>query len=223
MTTKRSASAAKHVSRASQKAVGKSQKQGRARKQKREAIVRMYRQGLGDCFLITLPRKPEPFHLLLDCGALKSRHYGDQEMKDVVNDIIRTTTRVKTSRGRKVTHARLDAVAVTHEHWDHISGFIQARDLYEKVAIENVWVAWTEEPNNELAQHLKNQFKKKKQAVEKALALISERQKENELMGLYQKAISGLFGFFGEFGVAAPGEAATSPRTTEAAWNYILG
>ena len=199
------------------------QKGGRNRKQKREAIVRMYRQGLGDCFLITLPRKPEPFHILLDCGALKSRHYGDQEMKDVVNDIIRATTGVKTSRGRKVTHARLDVVAVTHEHWDHISGFIQARELFDKVKIENVWTAWTEEPNNEVAQHLKNQFKKKKQAVEKALALMSEKQENNGMIGLYQKAISSVFGFFGEFGAASVGEAATSLRTTEAAWDYILG
>src|SRR5262245_46716677 len=33
--------------------------------------VRMYRQGLGDCFLITFPReKREPVHILIDCGAL---------------------------------------------------------------------------------------------------------------------------------------------------------
>src|SRR5690349_12577305 len=39
------------------------------------ARIRMYRQGLGDCFLVTLPRaagsqKPSDFHILLDCGVI---------------------------------------------------------------------------------------------------------------------------------------------------------
>lgn len=34
----------------------------------RELIVRMYRQGLGDCFLLTFPGEPKPFNLLIDCG-----------------------------------------------------------------------------------------------------------------------------------------------------------
>src|SRR5687768_13773979 len=35
------------------------------------ARVRMYRHGLGDCFLVTFPRKKkDPFHMLIDCGAL---------------------------------------------------------------------------------------------------------------------------------------------------------
>ena len=35
------------------------------------ARVRMYRHGLGDCFLLTLPRSSgRPFHVLIDCGVL---------------------------------------------------------------------------------------------------------------------------------------------------------
>jgi hypothetical protein len=33
--------------------------------------VRMYRQGLGDCFLITLPRKnAKPYYIMIDCGVI---------------------------------------------------------------------------------------------------------------------------------------------------------
>ena len=33
--------------------------------------VRMYRQGLGDCFLVTLPRtNGQPYYLLIDCGVI---------------------------------------------------------------------------------------------------------------------------------------------------------
>jgi len=35
------------------------------------ALVRMYRQGLGDCFLITLPKRDgSPWHMLIDCGVI---------------------------------------------------------------------------------------------------------------------------------------------------------
>ena len=33
--------------------------------------VRMYRQGLGDCFLVSLPRHNcQTFYLLIDCGVI---------------------------------------------------------------------------------------------------------------------------------------------------------
>jgi hypothetical protein len=56
----------------------KSQRQSTARAAKPAGAnyrvrVRMYRdQGLGDCFLLTFPRKDRaPFNLLIDCGALQ--------------------------------------------------------------------------------------------------------------------------------------------------------
>src|SRR4051812_4997003 len=109
-------------------------------KTKKELTIRMYRQGLGDCFLITFPRNPEPFHLLIDCGALNSKHYGAELMKDVVRDI-----KIK-------TNGKIDAVVATHEHWDHISGFLQAEEIFRKIKVDKVWASWTEEPNNESAK-----------------------------------------------------------------------
>src|SRR5215813_13774453 len=53
----------------------------------KEVWIRMYRQGLGDCFLLSFPRAGKRFHLLLDCGAFASRHYDDSLMKEVVGDI----------------------------------------------------------------------------------------------------------------------------------------
>ena len=32
--------------------------------------VRMYRQGLGDCFLLSFPRPGGESHVLIDCGVL---------------------------------------------------------------------------------------------------------------------------------------------------------
>jgi hypothetical protein len=169
----------------------------------KEVTIRMYRQGLGDCFLITFPRKPEPFYFLIDCGAIASRHYNDTDMKNVVNHI------------RATTHNHLDVLAATHEHWDHISGFTQAKDIFDAISVDQVWVAWTEEPDNVAAKVLKDRFKKQKRAVEMALRRIPEGAHDARL-GLYKKAIGELFGFFGGLGVKG------SKGRTEVAWKYIL-
>jgi hypothetical protein len=213
----------KKTVKAAKKNVGASKKTAavkgsvRARKKAREVRIRMYKQGLGDCFLLTFPRRPEPFHMLIDCGALKSKHYGAQEMNDVVGNIRQTLSDEAANRARKNSPARLDVVAATHEHWDHISGFWQARTIFDELDVKKVWVAWTEEPENEVAQQLKNEFKKKKKAVANAMALIPETKKSDERLGVYRAAISELFGFFGGFGANA-----ASPGGTEEAWQYML-
>src|SRR5687768_12553836 len=48
--------------------------------------VRMYRQGLGDCFLLTFFTGREPVHMLIDCGTLGSTTTG-VKMQEVVKSI----------------------------------------------------------------------------------------------------------------------------------------
>jgi hypothetical protein len=169
----------------------------------KEVRIRMYRQGLGDCFLLSFPRAGKRFHLLVDCGALASKHYDDSRMKQVVGDIM------------TATGGHIDVLAATHEHWDHISGFTQAQEIFDKIKVDTVWTAWTEEPDNAAAKILKERFKKEKKAVEMALARIPDAVQKSQL-GLYKKAITELFGFFGGLGVQG------GKGKTEAAWEYIL-
>jgi hypothetical protein len=163
----------------------------------------MYRQGLGDCFLLTFPRARKPFHLLIDCGALVSKHYDAALMKKVVADI------------EKRTDGHLDVVVGTHEHWDHVSGFLDAKDVFKRIAVGQVWVAWTENPDSEAARVVKAEFKKRKRAVAMALARIPE-EKKNTQLGLYRKAINELFGFFGALGAKG------GKGRTEEAWDTLL-
>ncbi|HEY0172189.1 MAG TPA: hypothetical protein VGB98_14285 [Pyrinomonadaceae bacterium] len=217
MQSKKTVKASKKKTGAGKKPAA-AKKGGGARRKAREVRVRMYRQGLGDCFLLTFPRDPEPFHMLVDCGALKSKHYGNEQMKAVVGHIRQTLGDEAAGRARKKSPARLDVVAGTHEHWDHISGFWQAREIFDELDVKKVWVAWTEEPENEVAKRLKKEFKKKKTAVANAMALIPENKKSEERLGVYRAAISELFGFFGGLGADA-----ASPGGTQEAWDYMLG
>src|SRR5262249_2013551 len=99
--------------------------------------VRMYRHGLGDCFLLTFPRNGnKPFQMLIDCGALAR----DGQFMTRIVEHIRDTI-----RDGKAGKARLDVVVATHEHKDHLSGFNQARDVFNAdFEFGAVWLGWTE-------------------------------------------------------------------------------
>src|SRR5260221_14618269 len=89
--------------------------------------VRMYRQGLGDCFLITMPAASgKPFYMLIDCGVVLGTPDPTTPMKRVVNDIT------------QVTKGEIDLLVATHEHWDHVSGFVQVQDLFDKLKVKDV-------------------------------------------------------------------------------------
>src|SRR5262249_367532 len=70
--------------------------------------IRMYRQGLGDCFLLTFPRKDKsPFNLLVDCGALNRSKKFMTSIVEHIEESVRVNDHEK---------ARLDLVVATHEH-----------------------------------------------------------------------------------------------------------
>src|SRR5205085_8571469 len=50
---------------------------------------------------------------------------------------------------------QLTVLVATHEHKDHLSGFNTAPDLFTAMKPQHVWLAWTENPNDELAQQIK--------------------------------------------------------------------
>ena len=136
----------KAVTRASKRGLGTPESNGDFR-----IKVRMYRQGLGDCFLITIPRRSgKPFYAVIDCGVILGTADAGTVMTEVVEHIIKTTD------------GHIDMVAATHEHWDHISGFGQARDLWtnkDRLTVGEVWLSWAEDKNNALAQKLHGERK----------------------------------------------------------------
>ena len=103
--------------------------------------VRMYRQGLGDCFLITFDPGGQEKHLLIDCGTLGATTTG-VGLSSVVQDIVQTTG----------NHVNL--LIATHEHWDHVRGFHDQKTPFASLRADNVWLAWTENPNDSHAKKI---------------------------------------------------------------------
>jgi hypothetical protein len=105
--------------------------------------IRMYRQGLGDCFLLSFTNsRGEQHHLLIDCGVLPFSKGGAARLDLAAEDILAETGR------------RIHTVVATHEHADHISGFASAAEILglgkkkptAPVKVEQIWLAWTEDP-----------------------------------------------------------------------------
>ena len=111
--------------------------------------VRMYNPGFGDCILITAPGDDGTSrHILIDCGVHHQYPGRENRMRLIAGDIV------------KVTGNHLDVVAITHEHTDHLYGFKYARDIFKNVKIDELWLGWTENPDDPVALELKKTIKK---------------------------------------------------------------
>lgn len=103
--------------------------------------IRMYRIGFGDCFLVSLPMSGDGGfrHILVDCGVHSKGNIGTL---DQITDNIAA-----------VTNKKLAIVIATHAHQDHISGFEPQK--FGKFEIGEVWMPWSEDPNDPKAAKLK--------------------------------------------------------------------
>ena len=165
--------------------------------------IRTYRQGLGDCFLLTFYDGHTTTNILVDCGVLLGTANANDIMNRVVRDIIDTTEN------------HLDVVVATHEHWDHVSGFNQARDRFAEMEIDQIWMAWTEDPRDQQAGDLRAEREERKQALSASLAVWTQRLQANPTQVTARTtarhdAAQQLLGFFGGDLAAAQGRSKTS-------------
>jgi len=106
----------------------------------KQVNIRMYRPGLGDCFLLTFKgSNNERRYMLIDCGVLQKTANQESRLGKIIQDIREQTEGSNGNRGK------LHIVVATHEHVDHISGFVMHNTRFqEEFDIEEVWLAWTE-------------------------------------------------------------------------------
>lgn len=127
--------------------------------QDRAVRIRMYRKGLGDCFLLGLPRSSagdRPFWILIDCGLIVGTSDPEGKIGQILDDVATTTGRSGAKRGR------IDLLVVTHEHWDHVSGFVDGAKHFDEIEVGAIWFPWTEDPDDPLAQALRTERERRR-------------------------------------------------------------
>lgn len=122
---------------------------------RQKITVRMARNILGDCFLLTYQAaQPDGSYgratsILIDFGVLQAVEGAREIMQELGSSI------------RDLCHGHLDYLVVTHEHADHISGFAHAGSLFfpgagePVITIGTLWMAWTEDPHDTQARDLR--------------------------------------------------------------------
>lgn len=166
--------------------------------------VRHYCQGIGDCHLLAF-RRPDgtPFYMLIDCGVHSAVAGGSAMVDRIVEDIAAVTRRI-------------DVLVATHEHWDHISGFITAAETFKTLEIGAVWMGWTEDPADAQARQL-DTFKAQALAAldktQQALDAADERRDGAPRLGFHLQGMrDGLRGVLGFHSFGAKGERVRSAR-----------
>jgi hypothetical protein len=170
----------------------------------------MYRQGLGDCFLLTCSDGNDESHLLIDCGVLKGTGDAEKRMQDVAQSVHDTT------------NGKLDRLIVTHEHWDHLSGFLQAGTIFDTFEVGEVWLAWTEDPQDELANELRKRKEKRLNGIV-AAAKLADRN-ETPAARRTTAQLESLLNFHGDLGLAGTkttGKALEWVKARQAPVNYL--
>ncbi len=135
--------------------------------------IRMYCQGLGDCFLLKFESEAgqNPFNMLVDFGLFLHTKGETIRLKEVADNINLETGGI------------LDLVLGTHEHYDHLSGFAhqESWDVLDNMKIRNLWLSWCEDEKSELATKLKTSTRIQSKALFDALGKASA---DKEKLGL---------------------------------------
>lgn len=90
-----------------------------------------------------------------------------------------------------MTGGVLDVVVGTHEHWDHLSGFTQAKEVFAGIQIREVWFSWAENPKDPDARKLD----KYKGDAAAALAVAAIGLRDAEGLDDVANGIDSLLGF----------------------------
>lgn len=169
--------AARKASRGARKAATASAAAGGA------VRIRHYCQGIGDCHLLRFPIPNLPdFTILIDCGVHLSVSGGNETVKRIVQDIRKETKRI-------------DVVVVTHEHWDHVSGFLTAADEFAQLEIGAVWLPWTENRDDPQARQLDKYREQSLAALQLASSRLALAGATNSYLSAIGESLETVLGF----------------------------
>ena len=116
--------------------------------------VKMFQVGeLGDCFLLTFKEAAKESNVLIDCGSFRNSAKSKTRLTTIVKYI-----------NKQLGTKKLDVVVGTHQHNDHVSGFVHCEDLFTK-RVSQVWLSWLDDPKDGDAKVIRKEHKNLVQSV----------------------------------------------------------
>lgn len=160
------------------------------------AKIQMYRLNeLGDCFLITLAVGDQSSRMLIDCGSFRNSKLSVDRIKEVV-------AQIKTDVDKKP----LDVVVGTHQHNDHVSGFVHAEKEFKKIGVGQVWLSWLDNPTDKIAQQIGSDHHNLKMHLAAARdSLTAHLEKAKGARPMAARSLELLNDILGFYGAAASG------------------
>lgn len=172
-----------------------------------KATIRMYRLNeLGDCFLLTFATpasgggKAARSHLLVDCGSFRNSSQSIARLQQI-------TAQIKADLGGD----ELDVVVATHQHNDHVSGFLHCQPDFQAMRVGQVWLSWLDDPADPTAREIGKEYHNLRlQLIDaaKSLQQLAARRKPGPTAARSIEVLTDMMGFSG---LAAAGEPAEVP------------
>lgn len=101
--------------------------------------LRAYNVRFGDCVLVSLASGDNEKHILFDFGNAPSSVRAQGGVNDVFKPIAEDIF--------KVTSGTLDLLVMSHEHLDHMEGFLDQRKIFDKMNVREVWMSVMSAPD----------------------------------------------------------------------------
>ncbi len=130
------------------------------------AKVKMFRVGeLGDCFLLTFQQGNRKGNVLIDCGSFRNSNQSKEQLNTIA-------LKIKEILGED----KIDLLVATHQHNDHLSGFLHAKEVFESMNIEKVCFSWLDDPLDPLAQSIQEKHNKLKLTLLKIRNYLDQKE-----------------------------------------------
>jgi hypothetical protein len=113
----------------------------------------------------------------------------------------------------------VDILVITHQHYDHISGFLQARDIWSQIKVDALYLPWTEATNE---RQDADTLTKLRDALNRAAEEAVERTAETQALSAHPalRAEAGFLGLDPESGFAATRKKGSGKVSMDAAMQF---
>ena len=180
------------------------------------AKVCMYRlHELGDCFMVTFtagaPGAAGAFssRMLIDCGSFRNSGVSTARLD-----------KIATAIAKELAGAPIDVVVGTHQHNDHLSGFVHCEQAFRTIGVEQVWLSWLDNPLDKKAQKIgkdHHNLTLQLHAARAALASSLKRSRASRPLAARSfEVLDDVLGFYGASGGAPPKVPADAVKTLKA-------